>query len=192
MNNPQEITVLADFVGILEQLGIAYAIGGSLASSVYGTVRFTQDADLTVEPFDNKADQLMKLLKPKYYVGKDAVSYALKHRSSFNVIHLEAAFKIDVFIRKDTSFEKQLMLRRKLLKLSNSLAKSFSVISPEDIILLKLQWYREGGCSSERQWNDVLGVLAIQAKQLDFDYLKKWSSILEINDLLDKAISETE
>jgi len=191
MNNPQEITVLADFVGILEQLGIAYAIGGSLASSVYGTVRFTQDADLTVGPFEDKANELLKLLAPKYYVGKDAVSYALKHRSSFNVIHLEAAFKVDVFVRKDTAFEKQLISRRKSLRLSNTLEKSFSVVSPEDIILLKLRWFRDSGEISDRQWEDVVNVSKVQADKLDLQYLKKWAGILGINDLLEKAIFES-
>jgi hypothetical protein len=190
MNNPQEIMVLADFVSILEQLGIAYTVGGSLASSVYGAVRFTQDADLTVEPFENNAQKLLQLLKPGYYVSKDAVSNALRQRSSFNVIHFETAFKIDVFVRKDTAFEKQLLTRRKLLKLSDSLEKSFSIVSPEDIILLKMLWYRDSNCSSERQWADVIGVLKVQAGKLDLRYLKEWAGILGVSELLEKALSE--
>lgn len=191
MNNPQEIVVVADFVDILEQLEITYSIGGSLASSVYGAVRFTQDADLTVEPFDNKAEKLLELLKPTYYVSKDAMYNALRRRSSFNIIHFETAFKIDIFVRKDTAFEKQLLSRRKLLKLSDAQEKSFSVTSPEDIILLKLQWYRDSSCTSERQWADVISVLKVQTDKLDFQYLKKWAGILGINELLAKAASES-
>ena len=190
MNSPQEIVVVADFVDILEQLGIAYTIGGSLASSMYGAVRFTQDADLTVEPFDDKAQKLLKLLEPKYYISRDAMYNALKQQSSFNIIHFETAFKIDVFVRKDTAFEKQLLSRRKLLKLSDALEKSFYVVSPEDIILLKLQWYRNCSFASERQWSDVISVLKVQAEKLDFRYLKKWSGILGINELLEKAVFE--
>ncbi len=190
MSNPQEIMVLADFVGILEQLGIAYIVGGSLASSVYGAVRFTQDADLTVEPFENKAQKFLQLLKPGYYVSKDAVSNALRQRSSFNVIHFETAFKIDIFVRKDTAFEKQLLTRQKLLKLSNTLEKSFSIVSPEDIILLKMLWYRDSNFTSERQWADVIGVLKVQAGKLDLQYLKKWAGILGVSELLEKALSE--
>jgi hypothetical protein len=189
MDNPQELVVLEEFTGILEQLDINYAIGGSIASSVYGKVRFTEDVDITVEPFDEQADNFFELLKSEYYISKEALYQALRQHSSFNVIHIKSAFKIDVFIRKDTNFEKQLILRRRVLKLSNSLEKSFSIISPEDIILLKLQWYRDSG-RSERQWDDVLGVLAIQ-ETLDFEYLKKWSAILQINDLLEKALSQT-
>ncbi|MCH7556443.1 MAG: hypothetical protein IIB56_03200 [Planctomycetes bacterium] len=190
MNNPQELETLESFTKILEQLDIAYAIGGSMASSIYGKVRFTQDADITVEPFDNQADKLFEILKPQYYISKEAMYQALRQRCSFNIIHLESAFKIDIFIRKDTAFEKQLISRRRALKLSNSLEKSFSVISPEDIILLKLQWYRDSG-HSERQWDDVAGILTIQAEKLDFEYLKKWAGILRIDEILEKAISES-
>lgn len=191
MNNPQELIILESFTDILQQLDIAYAIGGSMASSIYGKVRFTEDADITVEPFGDQADRLIELLSSDYYISKEAVYQALKQQASFNVIHLDSAFKIDVFIRKNTAFEKQLMARRKSLKLSDSIEKEFAVISPEDIILLKLQWYRDGGCSSERQWNDVLGILTVQAERLDFEYLKKWAAILAINELLEKAVSES-
>ena len=191
MNNPQELIILESFTDILQQLDIAYAIGGSMASSIYGKVRFTEDADITVEPFGNQADRLIELLSSDYYISKEAVYQALKQQASFNVIHLDSAFKIDVFIRKNTAFEKQLMARRKSLKLSDSIEKEFAVISPEDIILLKLQWYRDGGCSSERQWNDVLGILTVQAERLDFQYLNKWAAILAITELLEKAISES-
>jgi hypothetical protein len=161
-----------------------------MASSVYGKVRFTQDADLTVEPFDNQADNLFELLKPTFYISREAMYQALRQQKSFNIIHLESAFKIDIFIRKDTAFEKQILLRRKSLKLSDALERPFSVVSPEDIILLKLQWYHDSGCS-ERQWDDVLGILTTQGEKLNFKYLKKWSVILEINELLEKAISKS-
>jgi len=191
MTNPHELTILESFISILEQLHIVYAIGGSMASSIYGRVRFTQDADITVEPFQNLAEKLLEMLKLGYYVSKDAMYQALRRKNSFNVIHLESAFKIDVFIRKNTAFEKQLMSRRRSLRLSDSLEKSFSVVSPEDIILLKLQWYHASGQSSERQWDDVLGVLTIQAERLDLKYLKKWAGILGTDELLEKAISES-
>ena len=44
-------------------------------------------------------------------------------------------------------------------------------VSPEDIIPLKLDWFRQTGCTSDRQWDDVLGVLAVQGSALDFEYL---------------------
>jgi len=191
MNIPEELMILSNFIDILEQFGIAYAIGGSMASSIYGEVRFTQDADITVEPFDEVADELFEKLKVEYYLSKKAMEQALKERSSFNIIHLKSAFKIDLFVRDEGGFEKQLFVRRKQLELSDSLERPFSVISPEDIILLKLLWYRDGGCVSDVQWNDVLGVLRVQWKTLDFEYLDTWADTLGITELLTKAISES-
>ena len=107
-------------------------------------------------------------------------------------MHLESAFKIDVFVRRDTEFEKQLFSRRKFIKLSQESEKAFSVVSAEDIILLKLRWYQQGGCSSERQWRDILSVLEVQTDKLDFEYLKKWSAILGVNELIEKAVSKAE
>jgi phosphorylcholine metabolism protein LicD len=106
MSNSQELEILKSFAEVLEQMDISYAIGGSMASSIYGKVRFTRDADITVEPFDNQADKLFEILKPQYYISKEAMYQALMQRRSFNIIHLESAFKIDIFIRKDTAFEK--------------------------------------------------------------------------------------
>ena len=190
MDSPVELTTLDDFTGILERLGIAYAISGSMASSTYGTVRFTEDADIAVEPFDERAGEFFELLKGSYYLSMDAMREALKRRGSFNVIHLESAFKIDVFVNGDRAYDKQVLSRRRMKKLSDSPARSFSLVSPEDIVLLKLQWFQTGGRSSHRQWNDVLGVLGIQTDTLDFAYLRKWAAELGIGDLLEKAVSE--
>ncbi len=192
MAEPQDMIVLQNFIDILEEMNIIYALGGSMASSVYGKVRFTQDADIIVEPFDDIAEKLFERLKSQYYISKDAMYHALEHQSSFNIIHLESAFKIDVFVRKNTLFEKQVLARRKPLKLSDTLEKRVSMVSPEDIILLKLCWYRDGGCVSQNQWEDVLGVLHVQNEKLDLAYLNKYSAVLKINDLLQKAKLEIE
>ena len=73
MDNPQELIILESFTNILDRLCIDYAIGGSMASSIYGRVRFTEDADITVEPFHKLADELFELLKSEYYISKDAM-----------------------------------------------------------------------------------------------------------------------
>lgn len=190
MNSGGEFAALGHFADILDRLGITYAVGGSMASSAYGAVRFTEDADITVEPFEGTAQEFFECVKADYYISKEAMLQALEQRSSFNVIHLESAFKIDVFVRKDSPYEKQLFSRRRALRLGDAMGKSFSVLSPEDIILLKLQWYDSGGRASQRQWDDVLGILKIQANKLDSKHLGKWAGILNVEELLENAISE--
>ena len=191
-HSPQDLNVLSQLVHVFDQLGIPYAIGGSMASSTYGVVRFTQDADITVAPFADQAQRFYDLVHQDFYISLEAMTQAIQQRSSFNVIHFESAFKIDLFVRKDTTFERELLLRRQLLKLSDSDVDTLAFVSPEDIVLLKLRWYHEGGRISERQWHDVLGVLTIQQQRLDYDYLDQQARNLGIKDLLDQAIQESQ
>jgi hypothetical protein len=190
MAEPEEYLVLKQLTDVLDDLKISYAIGGSIASSLYGKVRFTQDADITVAPFADKAGQLYDVLKESFYISKDAMYQAISNRGSFNIIHLKSAFKIDIFIQKDDDFHRQLFLRRKKVKLDESINHLFDIVSAEDIILLKLQWYKSGGCISERQWSDVLGVLSVQGQSLDMRYLGSCSEKLGLAEILQKAIGE--
>lgn len=191
MNDPQDLLTLKKLTDVLDKLSILYAIAGSIASSLYGTPRFTADADITVEPFTSKAEQLHQLLKDDFYISKHAMHQALNSHGSFNIVHLQTAFKIDIFIQRDNDFDRQLLSRSKKLKLIESSDKLFSFVSPEDIILLKLKWYSDSGSVSEHQWFDIIGVLNLQHGSLDFDYLHSWATSLGLNDLLQKAISES-
>ncbi len=78
-----------------------------------------------------------------------------------------------------------------MCSMSNSEEKRFCVVSPEDIVLLKLGWYARSACVSDRQWDDILGVLRVQAESLDFQYLEAWSKKLDVAELLQRAISES-
>jgi len=66
----------------------------------------------------------------------------------------------------------------------------FDIVSAEDIILLKLQWYQSAGCMSERQWSDVLGVFAVQSQLLDMEYLNSYAEKLGLSDILQRIIQE--
>ncbi len=191
MNNVEEIAVLRKLIDILDKLNIAYAIGGSMASSVYGAVRFTQDADITVEPFSAVADKLYRVLKKDFYVSKNAMHQAIHNHTSFNVIHFTTAFKIDIFVMATSEFQKKIFSRRRKLSLGESTEKPLSFVSPEDIVLLKLDWYRQSDCTSERQWSDILGVLNAQTSEIDIKYLREWAGKLGVDKLLEKAVSDS-
>jgi hypothetical protein len=186
------IQVVERLADMLDSLGIAYAIGGSLASSVYGTSRFTEDADITVQPFSRVADRFYELVKGEFYLSEQAMYQALKSFGSFNIIHFETAFKIDIFVQRPDEFEQRLLARSTEVKLSDSSRRNMRVVSAEDIVLLKLRWFREGGGTSRRQWDDVLGVLRIRRASLDFEYLTESARKLGLAELLDRAIAEAD
>ncbi len=193
MNEKRELVETVErLADVLDRLGIGYAIGGALASSTYGAVRFTMDADITVQPFSSVADKLFDLLKDEFYISERAMRQALACSRSFNIIHYETGFKIDMFIQSPSEFEQRLLLRSKRLRLDDASPKKLPLVSPEDIVLLKLRWFKETDCTSDRQWRDVLGVLAVQGESLDFDYLTDSARELGLEELLDRARAEVD
>src|SRR6266702_6625047 len=187
MNADELVQALAPLIEALERLGIAYYVGGSAASSVYGVPRLTDDADVVADLQFQHIRLFVKQLETGYYIDADAVRDAIRYRSSFNVIHLDTMLKVDVFIPKSRLFAQQ-ELRRVQLKTLEGGGRPFYVASPEDTILNKLEWYRMGGEVSDRQWNDILGVLKVQGTNIDMTYLQRWAPALKVTDLLERAL----
>ena len=186
----EPVAVTLQVINVLDMLGVPYLIGGSLASSVHGVVRATMDTDLVVDLRPEHAEPLVKALGNSFYVDIEAVHDAIRHRSSFNIIHLETMFKVDIFLPKQRPFDKAQFERRTRQVIATNPERTAYVASAEDTILTKLEWYRLGGEISERQWRDVLGILAVQQGQLDLTYLQRWSTELGVADLLVKALTE--
>jgi hypothetical protein len=177
--------VLRFVLRTLDRLGLKYAIGGSIASSMHGPGRFTRDADITVEPFRGREGAFVAAFDPAdFYVSADAVREAVRDRSTFNVIHPATGYKIDFFVRKDEPFEREAFSRRVPLPMSDAPDELVQVHSAEDIILFKLRWYVLGGRASDRQLEDVLGVMRTQGDRLDAAYLDRWAAELGVADVL--------
>jgi hypothetical protein len=187
MQNLQDVREVAR---ALTALGISYALGGSMASSLHGIDRYTRDADLTAEPFPGKEAQLAAAFGPDWYVSLPAIQEAVRRRSSFNLINTATGFKVDVFVRKDQPFEQSAMARRTPLTLPDASGEPLVVHSAEDVVLFKLRRYRLGNQVADQQWKDVLGVLRVQAGKLDDRYLDHWAADLGVTDLLQRARAE--
>jgi hypothetical protein len=175
----------------LENLGIFYAIGGSLASSLHGIMRSTLDVDIVADMRLEHIQPLIAALSKEFYADDEMMRDAIEHKSSFNLIHYETAFKVDIFIRKARAFDQMQLERRRSSVIAIDPEQSVYVTSPEDVILSKLEWYRMGGEVSERQWRDILGVLKTRAGEFDLDYLRKWAIELKVADLLNRALKES-
>jgi hypothetical protein len=187
---PEPLVTTLRVVEALESLGISYFIGGSFASAVHGVLRATLDADLVADLRLEHAEPLARALADAFYVDADAIRDAVRHRNSFNVVHLETMFKVDVFVLKDRPFDQSELARRSTQVIASDPERTAYVASAEDTILAKLEWYRMGGEISERQWGDVLGVLKAQSDRLDHDYLRHWATELQVLDLFNRALRE--
>ena len=176
-------------VDAFEELGVAYYIGGSVASLAHGIYRTTADVDLVADLRMEHVRPLKRLLQSTYYIDEDMIRDAIKRRSEFNLLHLDTMFKVDVFIPKTRPFDQEVRRRvqRSKLNISEN-TRLFNLESPEDVILNKLEWYRMGGEVSDRQWNDILGVLKVQGTNLDMSYLRRWAPSLGVADLLERVL----
>lgn len=181
------IQVVLRVVSVLEELGVPYAIGGSLASSVHGVMRATMDADIVADLQLEHVQPLLTALSSDFYADEATIREAIYRRSSFNLIHYQTAFKVDIFIPKPRPFDRMQLARRTAVVMGT---EPVYLISPEDIVLAKLEWYRLGGEVSDRQWQDVIGVLTVQAEDLDLDYLRHSADQLGVRDLLERALVE--
>jgi len=186
-NVPDILAAITPIVEALEEFGIPYHIGGSVASSLYGLPRLTIDADLVADIRMEHVRPLVRQLETDYYIDEDMIRDAIRRQSSFNVIHQDTILKVDIFIPKSRLFDQEELYRVQQEVLLEG-TRPFNVASPEGTILNKLEWYRMGGEVSDRQWNDILGVLKVQGTSLDMAYLQRWAANLNVTDLLERAL----
>ena len=181
---------LATVLEILETLGIPHHVGGSFASTLHGVPRQTLDADVVVDLPLTLVEPLAERLRPRFYLDDDRIRQAIANKASFNLIDLSSGFKIDLFVKGNEPFDEIELRRSVRTVLPGAGDREVPVKSAEDTILRKLQWFDLGGRVSDRQWNDVLGVLKIQGEQLDHEYLGEWAGQLGVEDLLRSAFEE--
>jgi hypothetical protein len=182
------LLVVSTIARVFDELGIRYLVGGSLASSIYGVPRATQDVDLVADFRPEVVQAVHDHLVDDFYVDTDMMLDAIARRASFNVIHLATMFKADVFIMRGDAWSREEMSRARS-EVFDGAEGPFSVrfASPEDTLLHKLIWYKLGNEISDRQWGDIMGVLKVQAGELDDTYLDHWAPLLDVAHLLSRA-----
>jgi hypothetical protein len=188
--DPEALQVAFIVLDILRRFGIPYHLGGSFASAVHGIPRHTQDVDLVVDLAPGREHDLARALAPQFYVDEQAIARAIAERSSFNAIHLPTGVKVDLFVKGASAFDEGEFERSIVARLGDESPREVRVKSAEDTVLRKLLWFRLGGEVSDRQWQDVRGIVAVQAERLDVGYLRRWAGQLGILELLERALFE--
>lgn len=189
MTEADLVTALRPVVAAFDALGVRYFLGGSVASSAHGVARASLDADVVAELNPAHVDRLAQQLAGAYYVPIEQMRTAAAERRSFNLIHLASMFKIDVFVSKGRPFDRSAAGRARSHPIGEHTDTPFFVASAEDTILAKLEWFRLGGGTSERQWWDIVGVLRV-GTEIDREYLRRWAEALGVTDLLDRAFAD--
>jgi len=147
----------------LNEQNIPYMLTGSVSSSLHGQPRATNDADIVIAPAE---EQLIAL---------------------FNVVDIRNSWKADFIICKDRPFSREEFQRRQK---SNIMGLDVWVVSPEDVILSKLEWAKNS--ESGQQFQDALGVATVQYDRLDRDYLYKWAKELQVESSLEQLLGKAQ
>ena len=174
----------------LERAGIRYAIGGSWASTAFGEPRFTNDVDILGEFTEENVERFLDSLPETFYVDAEEALDAIRRGRSFNAIYMPIAFKFDFFPAAAFALGME-ELDRAIYLSDTGLAKAPApFVTPEDILLAKLFWFRLGGEASEVQWRDIQGIVHSCANTLDRRYMQSAATKLQLDELLEKALKE--
>lgn len=185
-SNPDVQTALLAAIDAFESLDLTYALGGSLACSMYGFPRLVQDVDVHVDVRPESLPRLVAHLHQAFLLDEQHLDRDLEQHSSFSLLHLATLIKVDVLLPSST-FEAQALQRRQTLQLIDDKPLTW-VLRPEDMALLLLLWYRRSGACADDRWNDVLGLLKVQAPLLDYQYLSEAAAILQTTDMLEQGL----
>jgi hypothetical protein len=175
--------LLEDVVGLLGAIGIPHMIVGSFAAMVHGEPRTTHDLDVVIDPTAAQLDELLQRLPAeRYYVDADVARDARRRRSMFNVVDMATGWKLDLIVRKARPFSAEELSRRVKAVIRGV---TVDAATAEDTIIAKLEWAKAG--SSDRQLEDVAGILRVRGDALDFAYIERWVDDLELRHQWDRA-----
>lgn len=167
---------VARIADMLRDAGIPAMLTGSFAATIHGRPRATQDVDFVIETDHSRLRAFVRSLPSEYYVDEMAALQALSDESQFNIIDRNTGWKADLMIRKDRAFSIEEFRRRQRRRLGGI---EVDVVTAEDLVLAKLEWARLG--ESERQLDDVAGIVGVRGDELDRDYIERWVMRLGIS-----------
>ncbi len=188
METTSQEKLLLKIAEILQNLEIDYFVTGGFAVSVWGRPRATFDIDIIVKLEKPKASVLAKALRgivKAGYADEEMIKEAIENKGEFNFIDPENNLKVDFWAdRKENASDRPEFENKKLKKIGN---QDVYFVSPEDLILSKLEWYKLS--QSSRHLEDIESVFRISGEILDRKYLKRWTEKLGFSDLLGKLES---
>jgi hypothetical protein len=183
--------LLQRIVETLDRLKITYLVTGSVAAMAYGEPRLTNDIDIVAAVEETHIAGLLAAFPPsEFYISEEAIRDAIHRRTQFNIIHPSSGLKVDIILQKGTPFDESRFGRIRRIKPAETYTANFA--APEDIIIMKMQYYRDGG--SEKHLRDITGILKISRDEVDMAYIVNWSShlgLMDVWEMICRKVDET-
>jgi hypothetical protein len=171
----------------LDSVGARYLLVGSVASSLLGDPRTTNDIDFVAALPAARVEAFREALGEEFDVDEAALADAMATGGSWNIFFSPWMSKVDLFAAGSSERQQVQFARAIRIPVGSG---HLMVLSAEDAILSKLSWFRDGGGVSQQQWRDVLGVLRVAGTTLDSAYLSEWGERLGLQGLLANALAE--
>ena len=165
---------------VMQNLDLRYFVTGSTATIFYGEPRFTNDIDVVVDLSESKVAEFCRQFPAdEFYVSETAAFQAVRGKGQFNIIHPASGLKVDVIVPKLNPFNQSRFARIKRLHAGEDFEACFA--SPEDAIIKKMEYFREGG--SEKHLRDIAGVLKTSREQIDIAYIAGWAKQMGLDNI---------
>ena len=160
----------------LELHKIPYMVTGSVASSIHGIPRSTNDLDVVIAPTRDQLFGLVQMFtRLRYHVRWEDAESALRRHAQFNVVDLPNSWKVDLIVKKPRHFSEAEFNRREPIEIGEL---SFVIAKAEDVLIAKLEWMKIS--PSETQMQDAAGIVMVQGENLDWTYIQKWVEDLQL------------
>lgn len=184
----EQSELLRYVAGVLERLGLSYFVTGSTATIFFGEPRLTNDIDVVVDLPSSRVQELCAAFpSPEFYLDEESVRRAVRRRGQFNIIHPSSGLRVDMVVPALSPFDRSRFARVRRVSPAADYDVAFS--SPEDVILKKMEYYREGG--SEKHLRDIAGVLKISGDEIDGSYVAEWAGLLGLSEIWQEILLRT-
>lgn len=181
----EQYELLRHLVRCFESIKIPYLVTDAVASIAYGEPRFTKDIDIVA---DIKEEHIVGIKKcfpeEEFYLDESSIREAIRDLHQFKIIHPSSGLKIDVIIRKKDAFDNSRFSRVRRIRPVEDTEANFA--SPEDVIIKKLEYYKEGG--SEKHLRDITGILKISEELIDYNYISEWVDRLGLSEIWEAVL----
>ncbi len=171
------MNVNRDVLDRLERLGLRHYVTGSAALAAYAEPRQTRDMDVVVDLGPAAYESRLRPAFEDAYLVNDPIRFPKMALGS--VIHMTEIAKVDLIMRGPDPWAVSALERRRTVD-QPDLGLAW-LISPEDLLLAKLEW---SGGVSELQLRDCRSLIRVMT-DLDWAYVQRYARILGVAALLE-------